>query len=69
MTRDVMVDLVPEYFNITIAGDMDFAAATIVSYDPILNQKVPVEVTSILKNQISLYILAGDYPYLLSIEL
>lgn len=67
MTRDVMQDLVPEEYMITIKGLVaDGAIAT--AYDPINDKSVPVVVEGRDRNSLSLKLTASDYPYLLTIQ-
>jgi len=68
-TFDVMKDLTPESFNITITANVDFGSATISTYDPIKNANVPVVVIFNKGNQLTITVTAGDYPYLLTISL
>jgi len=67
MTRDVMVDLTPESFNLTISGIPDFSSTTVSGYDPIKDAQVPVSIVSRKGPQLVVTVIATDYPYLLNI--
>ena len=67
MTRDVTKDLVPEEFTVKIRG-IDGRRATVTTYDPIADRDVPLVVKSATADELSVRLLAADYPYLLIVE-
>jgi hypothetical protein len=67
MTRDITKELVPEEFTITIHG-VDGRHAKVISYDPIADRDVPVQINEAIHDGLTLRLFAADYPYLLIIE-
>lgn len=66
MTRDVMKDLPPEQYTVTLSGVK--AAAKVRAYDPIRDRDVPVKVNRRGEQTLELGLTAADYPYLLVVE-
>ncbi len=67
MTRDIMRDLAPERFTVSLAG-VDGTGAEISAYDPMHNRSVPVSVTARSRSGVDVVLQATDYPYLLTIQ-
>jgi hypothetical protein len=67
MTRDIMKELSREEFTVKIRG-IDGRGATVTAYDPLADRDVPVHVTSATADELTVRLLAGDYPYLLLIQ-
>lgn len=66
MTRDVVADLPPEEYTITLTG-LNGRRATVRAYDPIADRDIPVHIESAGEDPMTLKVLAADYPYLLVI--
>ena len=67
MTRNVMTDLEPEKFTITIKG-IKGKKARVSTYDPINDKVIPSKIVRRKANSIELELIAADYPNLLNIE-
>ena len=67
MTMDVMKDLSPEDFTMTIQG-LHGTGATVTAYDPLKDVSVPVTVTARKADSLTLRVTASDYPYLLTVQ-
>ena len=67
MTRNIMTDLNPEKFTITIKG-VNGKKARVSAYDPIKDQVVPTEIIRRSPNSLKLSLITKDYPRLLTIE-
>lgn len=67
MTRDVMRDLVPEEFTVSIQG-IRGQQAHVSGYDPVHDAAVPVQIEARAEDTLTLRLMATDYPYLLLIE-
>ena len=84
MTRDVLNDMEPEQYIVTVKG-LRAAGTTMTAYDPIQNRNLPVKVTQAYNSQsspqshsqdatnqdtssLTLELTATDYPYLLIVD-
>jgi hypothetical protein len=66
-TRDVLADLPPEEFEVTLRG-LRAEGAKLRAYDPIADRDVPVTVLHAEGDRAVLRLAATDYPYLLVVE-
>ncbi|MBC7880911.1 MAG: hypothetical protein H7Y37_06205 [Anaerolineae bacterium] len=67
MTRDVMTNLPPENFTLTIGG-VNGLGARLSAYDPITNQTIALTVTGRTSTSLTVVVSATDYPNLLTIQ-
>jgi hypothetical protein len=67
MTRDIRRDLPPENFTVTLKG-LNGKAPKLTAYDPILDQRLDVQVISNEQGLLRLNLSATDYPILLEVH-
>jgi len=67
MTRDIRRDLPAELFTITLKG-LAGRGARVTAYDPICDQRQPVQVVAADEGLLKVEVAATDYPVLLEVE-
>jgi hypothetical protein len=67
MTRDVVADLPPEGYTITLTG-LNGEQPAVRVYDPVGDRDIPADIERAAEDSVTLKVLAADYPYLLVVS-